>query len=123
MKATKLLLAASLAAASLGAMANDQEGSPKPEQFNGTLSRAEVQSQLSAYKQAGVNPWSTSYNQLGQFNSGRSRADVRAEFLASRDQVAAMGSEDSGSAYLTQLAARRVDAGTNLAGQPVNSAK
>jgi len=123
MKATKLLLVASLAVASLGAMANDQEGSPKPEQFNGTLSRAEVQSQLSAYKQAGVNPWSMSYDQLAQARGTRSRADVRAEFLASRDQVAAMGREDSGSAYLSQLAAHRGDAGTNLAGQPVNTAK
>jgi hypothetical protein len=123
MKATKLLLAASLAAASLGAMANDQEGSPKPENFQTSLSRAQVQSELAAYKQAGVNPWSTSYNQLRQFTGARSRAEVRAEYLASRDQVAALTGEDSGSAYLAHTAARRVDAGTNLAGQPRNTAK
>lgn len=122
MKATKFLLAASLAAASLGAMANDQEGSPKPENFQPELSRAQVQSDLAAYKQAGVNPWSTSYNQLRQFTGGRSRAEVRAEYLAARDQVAALTGEDSGSSYLAH-SARRVDAGTNLAGQPRNAAR
>lgn len=37
----------------------------------------------------------------------RTRAQVRAEYLRSRDVVAALTGEDSGSAYLTQLAARR----------------
>jgi hypothetical protein len=123
MKATQLLLVASLAAASLGAVANDQEGSPLPQNFQAAASRAQVQSDLAAYKQAGVNPWSTSYNQLRQFKGERTRADVRAEYLASRDEVAALTGEDSGSAYLAHTAARRVDAGTNLAGQPRNTAK
>ena len=118
MKTTKLLLIASLAAASFGAMAESPEGSPLPENFQSTLSRAQVQSDLAAYKQAGVNPWSTSYNQLGQFNSARSRAEVRAEYLASRDQVAALTGEDSGSAWLASHAG---SAPAVLAGDPVNA--
>ncbi len=123
MKTTKLLLVASLAAASFGVMAQSQEGSPLPQNFQATATRAQVQSELAAYKKAGVNPWSNSYNQLRQFNSARNRADVRAEYLASRDQVAALTGEDSGSAYLAHTAVRRVDADTNLAGQPRTTAK
>jgi hypothetical protein len=125
MKTTKLLLIASMAAASFGAMAQTQgqEGSPLPQQYQPTATNAQVQSELAAYRQAGVNPWSTSYNQLSGFHGERSRADVRAEYLASRDQVAALNGEDSGSAYLAQLAARHQDLNQNLAGQPVNTAK
>jgi hypothetical protein len=123
MKTTKLLVIASLAAASFAALADTQEGSPLPQNFQPAATRTQVQADLAAYKQAGVNPWSTSYNQLGQFKSGLTRADVRAEYIASRDQVAALTGEDSGSAYLAQTAARRVDTGTNLAGQPRNTAK
>jgi hypothetical protein len=126
MKTTKLLVIASIAAAaSFGAMAQTQgqEGSPLPQNFAASTNRAQVQSELAAYKQAGVNPWSTSFNQLKGFQSQRSRADVRAEFLASRNEVAALNGEDSGSAYLTQLAARHLNLNQNLAGQPVNTAK
>ena len=108
MKTTKLLLAASIAAASLGAMAATQEGSPAADAnaAQSTLSRVQVQSELTAFKKAGVNPWSTTYNPASQFRSERSRADVSAEYVALRDQVAAMTREDSGSAYLMQAAAR-----------------
>jgi hypothetical protein len=125
MKTTKLLVIASLAAASFGAMAQSQsqEGSPLPQNFQPALSRAQVRADFDAYRQAGVNPTSMRFNQLAGFQSTRSSADVRAEFLASRDQVAALNGEDSGSAYLTQLAARQQDGGTHLAGQPVNTAK
>jgi hypothetical protein len=59
-----------------------------------------VQSQYQAYRQTGVNPWSTSYNPLATFQSTKTREQVRNEFLASRNQVQALTSEDSGSAYL-----------------------
>lgn len=39
--------------------------------------------------------------------SARTRAQVRREYLRSRDVVAALTGEDSGSAYLTRLAARQ----------------
>lgn len=88
-----------------------------PEQpFTSTKSRAEVQAELAQYKQAGVNPWSTTYNQLRGFKSATTRDAVTAEYIASRDQVAAFTGEDSGSAYLSANQ-NRAPATTNLAGQ------
>jgi hypothetical protein len=68
--------------------------------FTSTQTRAQVQTELAAYKHAGVNPWSTQYNPLRNFTSNTTRAAVVADFLAARDEVKALGSEDSGSAYL-----------------------
>jgi hypothetical protein len=125
MKTTQLLVIASLAAASVGAFAQSQsqEGSYLPDQAQSSLTTAQVRADFDAYRKAGVNPDSMSFDQLAGFHGTKSRADVRAEYLASRDQVNALTREDSGSAYLTQLAARHQDVGTNLAGQPVNTAK
>ena len=67
-----------------------------------TKSRAEVVAELKEYKRAGVNPWSMSYNPLRTFKSTTTRDAVVAEFLGSRDQVAALYGEDSGSAYLAR---------------------
>lgn len=90
--------------------------------FESTRTRAEVQAELAQFKKSGVNPWAISYNQLAGFHSGKTRAHVQAEYLAERDQVAAMSGEDSGSAYLTLLAAApsRTHNGTTLAGAPSN---
>ena len=65
--------------------------------------RAEVQQELAQFKK-GANPWSSSYNVNAQFKSERSRTDVRSEVLAARasGELAALASEDSGSAYLAQ---------------------
>jgi hypothetical protein len=71
----------------------------------GNLSRAQVQAELAAYRQAGVNPWSTSYNPLRSFKSAVTREAVVAEYLASRDEVRALTGEDSGSQYLAQRSA------------------
>ena len=67
--------------------------------------RAEVQGELAQFQQQRVNPWSSSYNVLAGFQSSRNRADVTAEVKAARasGELAAMGAEDSGSAYLAQL--------------------
>jgi hypothetical protein len=70
--------------------------------FVSTQTRAQVQAELAAYKQAGVNPWSTSYNPLRSFHSATTRAAVVADYLAARNEVRAFGGEDSGSAYLMQ---------------------
>jgi hypothetical protein len=87
--------------------------------FVSSKTRAEVQAELAAYKQSGVNPWSISYNPLRSFQSTASRQAVTAAYVASRDEVNALNSEDSGSSYLAQ---RAVDGGaTNLAGQPQNA--
>ncbi|HWP10275.1 MAG TPA: DUF4148 domain-containing protein [Ramlibacter sp.] len=91
------------------------------EPFVSTRSRAEVQAELLAYKQAGVNPWSTSYNPLGGFKSATTREQVVAEYLASRNEVAAINSEDSGSAYFAQAFAHRTHTSATLAGNPVNA--
>jgi hypothetical protein len=81
--------------------------------------RTQVQADLNQYRQAGVNPWSTSYNPLKGFRSERTRADVQGEYIASRNAVAAMTAEDSGSAF---LAVRKpATAAAQFAGQPVNA--
>ena len=74
-----------------------------------------MQADLAAYKQAGVNPWSTQYNPLAKFQSGTTRDAVTAAYIADRDQVAALTGEDSGSAFLA--ANRAVNDSTRLAGQ------
>lgn len=110
-----------LAAAFAGsAFAESPNAGVRNDNFTGTLTRAQVQAELAAYKQSGVNPWSTQYNPLRSFKSATTRAEVTAGYLASRDEVAALNSEDSGSAYLAQA---RVTGGppTTLAGQPRNA--
>lgn len=87
--------------------------------FNSSLSRAQVQTQLGQYKQAGVNPWSQGYNPLRSFKSEKTREAVAREYIASRGQVAALTGEDSGSAYLAR--SRSVDASTTLAGHPATA--
>jgi hypothetical protein len=111
-------VAAFAALASVAARADDITVDNTP--FQSTRTRAEVQAELAQYKQAGVNPWSTSYNQLTGFHSTRTRAEVQAEYRAERDQVAAMNGEDSGSAYLAHLAAAHNNVSTTLAGTPAN---
>jgi len=120
MKASRLAFAI-LSFAAFAAHADDADLSGQfAHSAAGTQTRAQVEAQLTEYRQAGVNPWSTSYNPLKSFKSERSRAQVQAEYIASRDAVTAMAAEDSGSAY---LAARKpaTDASHQLAGQPVNA--
>jgi hypothetical protein len=74
--------------------------------FTSTLTRGEVQAQLLQYKAAGVNPWSTSYNPVARFQGSRTRADVTAEYLRSRDEVSALNGEDSGASWLAAQARR-----------------
>ncbi|KQT11134.1 DUF4148 domain-containing protein [Ramlibacter sp. Leaf400] len=106
-----------VSAAAFGGQVLAETPNAVPEQkFVSTKSRADVQAELAQYKQAGVNPWATSYNQLRGFKSTNSREQVTAEFIAARDVVAAFGREDSGSAYLAQ-ATQRVPSATTLAGQ------
>jgi hypothetical protein len=114
-----LALAAFATLAAGAARADDITIDPVP--FQSTVSRAQVQAELAQYKQAGVNPWSTSYNPLKGFQSARTRDEVRAEYIGHRDEVAALNSEDAGSAYLAQVAARSAgNDRTSVAGTPVN---
>ena len=91
-----------------------------PNTFVSSRSRAEVQAELAQYKQAGVNPWSMSYNPLRGFQSTKSRDQVTAEYLASRNEVAALNGEDSGAAFLARRAA---PSATKLAGGAVVDAQ
>ena len=75
--------------------------------FVSSADRAEVQAGV-AQARSTVNPWSTAYNPLAAFQSSRTRAQVRAEYIASRDEVAALTAEDSGAFALAQQ--RQVDA-------------
>ena len=120
MNLSRLAIAAlSVAAATAYAETPDPAG-----QFATTVAatpatRAQVQAQFNDYRAAGVNPWSTAYNPLKGFQSARTRAEVQAEYIASRDAVAAMTAEDSGSAYLAQTRTTREV--RHLAGVPVNA--
>ena len=119
MKTSRILLAtAALATCAFAAQADEADGSQYGVQFNGTRTRAEVRAELGQYQQAGVNPWATSYNPLTGFRSTRTRAQVQAEYLASRDAVAAFSAEDSGSTYLA--AHRPLRAAPQFAGEAVN---
>jgi len=112
----KIALALVVAAAAAGnAFADDITVESNP--FVSGRKRAEVQAEVGQYRKTGVNPWSIAYNPLRSAQGGKTRSEVVREYLGSRDEVAAMSSEDSGSAYLQ---ARRsvVSVGPVLAGQP-----
>jgi hypothetical protein len=113
----KIALALILAATGAVAYADDITVDPVP--FTSTLTRAQVMQDLQQYRKAGINPWADDYNQVAQFRSSLSREQVMAEFKLSRDSVAALTGEDSGSVYL----ARRdhvVKGGTHLAAAPAH---
>jgi hypothetical protein len=114
---TRTLIAAIALVAASSAFAETPLADTTP--FTSTRSRAEVQAELQQYKTAGVNPWAQSYNPLRSFHGAKSRAQVTAEYLQSRDETAALTSEDSGSAYLSARTPSIADA--ILAGQPVNA--
>lgn len=58
---------------------------------------------------------------LHRFRSTKTRAEVTAEFLRSRDAVAAMTGEDSGSFHLSQQKTRGALPAATIAGQPANA--
>jgi peptidase E len=115
----KMTISALLLAAFAGsALADDP--TVVNERFVSGMSRAEVLADLQAYKATGVNPWANSYQPLKYFHSDKTRADVVAEYLASRNEVSALTSEDSGSAYLAQARGIAQPVST-FAGTPVNA--
>jgi aminoglycoside phosphotransferase len=117
MNARFALSALLLAASAASAFAESPLAAPEAA-FTSSRSRAQVQAELFAYKQSGVNPWSISYNPLSTFRGTASRAAVVAEYLATRNEVRAFNGEDSGSAWLAQARLPGVPART-LAGVPV----
>ena len=100
-----LAIAMALAcAAAASAYADDITVDPNP--FVSTASRAQVKQELRAFRQAGASPWADDYNPIVHFRGALTRAEVKAEFLASRREVAAYSAEDSGSSYLARLKVR-----------------
>ena len=71
------------------------------EPFVSTADRAQVQAGVVQARTA-ASPWSIAYNPLATFESGRTREEVRAEYIASRDEVAALNGEDSGAFAIAQ---------------------
>jgi len=120
MNSKTLLAVAAFAAIASSAVRADDITAKDITPFQSVSTRAEVQAELFQYKAAGVNPWSNRYNQLADFKSTKSREQVQAEYQANREAVAALTGEDSGSAYLAQMAVTST-AGTALAGTPVNA--
>jgi hypothetical protein len=113
LKIASAVIAAAAAAAAGTALA--ESPTIVHDEFVFTKSRAEVQAELLSYKQAGVNPWSTSYDPLRSFHSKTTRGQAVADYIASRDEVTALHGEDSGSAYLAQATGQRAPASTTLA--------
>jgi len=97
--AQALVVLAACASAAVSAYAQDATPDDRP--FSSTRDRAEVLAELAQFKKSGVNPWAMSYNPP-LLPSTRTRAEVQAEYIASRDEVAALTGEDSGSAYLAR---------------------
>lgn len=115
----KLALSSLVLAASFAGNAFAEGPIQANDVFTGGKSVADVRAELDAYKKAGVNPWSTSYNPLKGFRSATTREAVTAEYLAARNEVRALSGEDSGSSYLAQHRAHGVP--STLAGAPVNA--
>lgn len=72
---------------------------PEPS-FTSTRSRAQVMAELQEFQRSGINPWSAAYDMRAGFASAKSRQNATAEYLAAREEVAALTAEDSGSSYL-----------------------
>ena len=104
---TVIALAAFAVAGSAFAQSSQEIG--QPDAFTPTKTRAQVQAELAQFKQDNkVSPWSFNYNQLSGFQSTASRADVRADYIANREEVAARNAEDSGASYLAAHARQAV---------------
>jgi len=111
-----LALAFVSAAAAMPALADDP--TIIDEHVASTASREAVIAEMQQFRQSGVNPWADEYNPLAQMHGDRSRAEVTAEFLHSREMVSALNGEDSGSAYLARRDGTQPPA-TQLAAMPV----
>jgi hypothetical protein len=124
MNRNHLALAAALSLAAFAAQADDMDlsGQYAAAVPASSTSRADVDQQLAQFKKTGVNTFAIGYNPVNYFKSQKTRAQVTAEFLDSRNMVDAMTAEDSGSAYLTAHQ-WSVDASRQFAGQPERNAQ
>lgn len=102
-------IAATMAAAVMSSNARAEGPIGEAAPFVSTLSRAEVKADL--MKNRGLvtsyaSEWALQQNSTLAPMSGVTRAQVRAEYIAARDEVRAMTAEDSGSAYIAHAPLR-----------------
>jgi hypothetical protein len=72
--------------------------------FVSTKTRAEVRAEVMGQPLASAaSEWAMQLNDVPQFNSGYTREQARAEYIAARDEVMARNAEDSGSSYFAAL--------------------
>jgi hypothetical protein len=108
----RLIATACMAASALVAGHVFADDITPSEPFVSTADRAQVQAQLAASRTQS-NPWSIAYDPLTKFHSSRTRAEVTSEYVTSREEVAAVTGEDSGSFALTQ---QQVEDSSSMAG-------
>lgn len=114
----KIALTLIVAAAAAGSAFAESPVDSGAGTFHSSASRSEVQAQLRQHRQGGVDTFADGYDALRGFRSERTRAQARAEYIADRDQVAAMSAEDSGSRYIARRESPRM-VGPQLAALPV----
>lgn len=95
------VLAASFASALMAGGVRAEAYPTDIRDFTGTLSRAEVRADMLASPAVftASNELSTQ-SQVRPMQSGYTRAQARADYLAARDEVRALTAEDSGSAWM-----------------------
>jgi hypothetical protein len=113
----KSISALVITAAAAGSVFAESPGDFRNHELTAGKTRVEVQAELAAFKKAGVNPWSSTYSMTRDFRSTANRADVTAQYVAERDAVAAINSEDGGASTFAAGRPAAVVADT-LAGQP-----
>lgn len=103
------VMAAMLGAAILTGEARAEGPIGEATPFTSSRTRAEVRAELmrdrdlaSSYAQE----WIAHASQPVQQASGHTRAQARAEYIAARDEVRAMNSEDGGASYLARSSVR-----------------
>ena len=94
--------------------------SSKRHELRRVTTQAKAPSDSVAHRNAGVSPRSIDSSQIARARLTRKRSDVRREYIAAREQVAALTGEDSGSAYLARLAARQSAPRKDLIGHAQN---
>ncbi|WBY00344.1 hypothetical protein PE066_12760 [Ramlibacter tataouinensis] len=97
--------AATLASALMTASANAETPLVDTPPFVSTRSRADVRAEVMSQRDmltAAGGEWASQGNMPQPRTSQLTRAQVTADYIASRDAVRAFTSEDSGSAYLAQ---------------------
>ena len=78
-------------AAAGNAFADDMTIDNSP--FTSTSSRAQVQAELAEFQRSDSDPWSLEFDPRAGFSSHTARAQVVAEFIAARNEIAAFNSQ------------------------------